>query len=93
MEGGKTGETAVSEGEYGGMKGRIKVEDVGGLTTHYSFRGPKSHRRVVVAVRHGYYARFCEEQALRKANAEFLREWIEQVLGRNPGRSEPIGCS
>ena len=46
---------------------RITVVEMG-LSTYYFFRGPRSHRQVMVSVRHPFYARFREEEALRKAN-------------------------
>ena len=49
---------------------RVRVEETG-LVRRYFFRGPRSHRPVCVQVEHGYYARFCEERALEKANAAF----------------------
>lgn len=38
-----------------------------GLSTYYFFRGPRSHRPVMVSVRHPFYARFREEMALERA--------------------------
>lgn len=42
-----------------------------GLNTYYYFRGPRSHRPVQVTVRHPFYARFREEQALDKVNGRW----------------------
>ena len=46
---------------------KITVVEMG-LNTYYFWRGPRSHRQRMTAVRHPFYARFREEQALDKAN-------------------------
>jgi hypothetical protein len=50
---------------------RVRVEFDGRSGIMYSFRGPKSHRRVEVLVPHNYFMRDLEERALKIANARF----------------------
>jgi hypothetical protein len=61
---GTVGKTAVVK------HGRVKVSE-GLLETHYSFRGPKSHRPVVVTVPFSYWMAAREEKALKCANARY----------------------
>ena len=57
----------------------LKVEEKATHTV-YSFRGPRSHRRVKVLVQHAWHQRWRESTALKEANARFLRSWVERAM-------------
>lgn len=59
---------------------KIKVEE-GPLYRWYSFRGPKSHRPVKVAVAHPWYQRWRESEALKHAQIQAAIKYLDTLVG------------